>query len=131
MSEQKRQKRRDKWLHVKLTEEERQQWQQAAEAEGVTVADLIRLRMGSATEGRRPRQRRASRRADPALLAALGKVGSNLNQIARWANTHKSAADAVQVVAALAAVERILLSYRPSRDSGADAGGGDDADQGL
>ena len=124
------QQRRDKWLHVKVSAAEREQWQQLAEAEGVTLADLIRGKLGAAAEGRRPRQRRASRKADPALLAALGKIGSNLNQIARWANAYKSAADAVQVIGALAAVERLLLSYRPSAKHH-DAGGGDDADQGL
>ncbi|MBC7201820.1 MAG: plasmid mobilization relaxosome protein MobC [Pseudomonas balearica] len=51
--------------------------------------------------------------ADPALLAALARAGNNLNQIGRWANTYKSNADAVQVLAALVGIEQILSSYRP------------------
>ena len=34
------------------------------------------------------------------------RIGSNLNQIARWANTHKENAEALEVVADLAAIER-------------------------
>ena len=35
--------------------------------------------------------------------------GSNLNQIARWANTYKDAAEAVEVIAHLAAIKRELV----------------------
>ena len=36
----------------------------------------------------------------------LNRINANLNMIARWVNTHKSAADAVDVVAHLMALER-------------------------
>ena len=38
----------------------------------------------------------------------LARIGSNLNQIARWANTRKENAEAVEVVAHLVAIERAL-----------------------
>ena len=38
----------------------------------------------------------------------VARIGSNLNQIARWANTYASEADVVEVVAHLAAIERTL-----------------------
>ena len=38
----------------------------------------------------------------------LARIGSNLNQIARWANTHKENAEVVEVVAHLVAIERAL-----------------------
>ena len=38
----------------------------------------------------------------------LARIGSNLNQIARWANTYREAADALEVVAHLTAIERAL-----------------------
>lgn len=121
---------RDRWVHVKVTEAERVQWQALAESEGVSVADLIRRRVGDARPvGRAPVRRRAARRADPLLLATLGRIGNNLNQIARWANVHKDAADAVQVLAALAAIDNILSSYRPhGAQPHVAAEGGDDAD---
>ena len=44
----------------------------------------------------------------------LARIGSNLNQIARWANTHKGNAEAVEVLAHLVVIERALdiLSVR-------------------
>ena len=38
----------------------------------------------------------------------LARIGSNLNQIARWANIHKENAEALEVVAHLVAIERTL-----------------------
>jgi hypothetical protein len=41
-------------------------------------------------------------------LIMLNRMNANLNMIARWANTHKEAAEAVQVHACLADVRREL-----------------------
>ena len=41
-------------------------------------------------------------------LAMLNRINANLNMISRWVNTHKSAADAVQVMVYLADVQREL-----------------------
>lgn len=103
---------RPKWVHVMVNEQERSAWQAQAAAAGLTLADLIRQRLGDAKEvGRAPLKRRAARRADPALLAALGRIGSNLNQVARWANTYKGKAEAVQVLAALVSIEQVIAIH--------------------
>ena len=51
----------------------------------------------------------------------LARIGNNLNQIARWANTHKGAAEAVEVLARLVAIERALTALArfesPDRDA--------------
>lgn len=99
---------RDKWVHIKVSNDERQAWQSQAEAEGITVADLIRSRLATTTVGREPRRKRAARRADPALLAAVGRIGNNLNQLAAWANTYKRQAEVIPVIAALVALERAV-----------------------
>ena len=114
MSE-KNNKTRAATVRLRLRPAEQADWQAQAEAEGITLSDLIRKRLGSARPtGIEPkRQRRMGRKADPALLAALGRVGNNLNQVAKWANTYKTDAEARQVLAALVSIERILLSYRP------------------
>ena len=114
MSE-KNNKTRAATVRLRLKPAEQADWQAQAEAEALTLSDLIRKRMGSARPtGIEPkRQRRTGRKADPALLAALGRVGNNLNQVAKWANTYKTDAEARQVLAALVSIERILLSYRP------------------
>ena len=38
----------------------------------------------------------------------LARIGSNLNQIAHWANTHKENAEVLEVAAHLVAIERTL-----------------------
>lgn len=101
---------RDKLLTIKVSSAERADWQQQATAAGMTLSDLIRARMSSPTVCRAPRRQRRLV-ADPALLAAIARAGNNLNQIARWSNTYKSAADAAQVLIALAAIERQLSSF--------------------
>lgn len=51
----------------------------------------------------------------------LGKIGTNLNQIAHWANAHKSTADAHQVVIALLRLERLIRDeYGLDQEGGAD-----------
>ncbi len=99
---------------MKTSEAERADWQAEAAAAGLTLADLIRERMNVKKVGREPRQRqRRIQPADPALLAMLGRLNGNMNSLAHWASSHKSAADAVQVLAALKAIDQILSSYRP------------------
>ena len=40
----------------------------------------------------------------------LARIGNNVNQIARWANTHKGAVQAVEVIGHLIAIERALTA---------------------
>lgn len=106
------------WQHVKVTPAERAAWKAAAAAAGLTVADLIRQKMDTKPEGRAPKKARATRRVDPKLIQSVGRVGSNLNQIARWCNTYAEGADAVQVLAALVSIDQSIArlaisSYRP------------------
>ncbi|OCX59873.1 mobilization protein MobC-like protein [Thioclava sp. SK-1] len=53
-----------------------------AEAAGLPAATLLREALGR-TEARR---RKPVPRVDPALVLAVGRIGGNLNQIARWLN---------------------------------------------
>jgi hypothetical protein len=107
--------RRDKWVHLKVAESERDAWQSQAADAGLTLADLMRQKMGGAAEVNRdpPRRRRLTKAADPALLAILGRLNGNMNSLAKWASTYKSKAEAVPVLAALVAMDEILSSYRP------------------
>lgn len=112
--------KRGVFVHVKASLDERSAWQALAAAEGLTLADLIRARLAANQVGRSPRRQARAKAADPALLAGIAKAGNNLNQLARWANTHKGAADAVQVLAALAAIERQISSFLPPRGTAPD-----------
>ena len=51
----------------------------------------------------------------------LARIGSNLNQLARWANTHTSALEAVTVIAHLTALSRELAAFSsPETEAEAD-----------
>ncbi len=49
------------------------------------------------------------------------RIGNNLNQLARWANTHKTAAEAVTVIAHLVSFERSLLDVAKIDEDDGDA----------
>jgi len=71
-----------------------------AEAKGMTIGDFMRQLLGK----RRVRKTRREREK----LLHLARIGNNINQLARWANTYKSNADSVLILAELAAIEREL-----------------------
>ena len=51
----------------------------------------------------------------------IAHIGNNLNQLARWANTHKTAAEAVAAIANLVSFERSLLAIARFDGDGGDA----------
>lgn len=97
-------------MTIRISEDELARWQAQASAAGLSLADLVRERMENRTVGKR---RRRIQPADPALLALLGRLNSNINQLARWANAHKSKAEAVPMLAALTSIDKFLSSCRP------------------
>ena len=109
-------RRRPVIVAVRLTPEESADWRAKAKAAGVPLSALIRRAMAHtrtwtapAAEVERERTRQVSR------------IGNNLNQIARWANTHRSAIEAVEVISHLVAIKRALaaLARFESPDRGA------------
>ena len=92
----------------RCTAAEKAQLRAHAEAAGVTAATLLREALGL-TEARR---RKPMPRVDPALVLAVGRIGGNLNQIARWLNRAMLAGrvdlDALTVARRLLTVERQL-----------------------
>jgi len=96
-------------LVFRCTAAEKAELRQKAEAAGVPVATLLREALGR-TDARR---RKPAPRIDPALVLAVGRIGGNLNQIARWLNrAHASGLtptiDAIEVARRLLSVERQL-----------------------
>lgn len=101
-----------RWVKVRVDEQERAALHAKAKAAGVSLSELIRQAVG------RVRTWTAIDRASYAeRTRELGRIGQNMNQISRWANTYKSGADAIEVVAHLRAIEREL-----QRIGAADAG---------
>ena len=95
--------RRTVRVHARVSPAELADWRAKAAAAGVPLSDLLRQAMArtrtwtaAAAEVKRERTRQVAR------------IGSNLNQLARWANRHASAVEAVEVIANLVAFEREL-----------------------
>lgn len=49
-----------------------------------------------------------NRQDEKERIAMLNRINANLNMIARWVNTHKSAAETVEVVSHLMAIDRAI-----------------------
>ena len=105
------------WVKIRASEAERAEWHAKARSAGLTLSDLVRRSVGRTrtwtaahVEVERERTRQVAR------------VGNNLNQIARWANTHKEAVEAVEVIGHLIAIERAVrapvLAESPDPDAG-------------
>ena len=80
-----------------------------AEASDGSISNLMRAALGLVAEKRR----RPVPKADPALVREFGRIGGNLNQIARWLNAatlagHCRDIDALVVAARLVAIERAM-----------------------
>jgi len=111
--------RLDVRITVRVPEVEAARWREAAAGAGVSVSDWLRARaaagqdVGPVATGRpTPRKRALGRarvvRADPVVVEQLARIGNNLNQLARWANTEHRPVD----VAALYGVGRQLAGLR-------------------
>jgi hypothetical protein len=80
-------RKRQQLLPVRCTAEELHELRAAKEAGGFdTMADFIRARC--LRTSRAPRVPLVDRQQLARLLAEAGKIGSNVNQLARVANTH-------------------------------------------
>ena len=95
--------RRTAVVRARVLPAEHAAWQAKAAAAGVSPSDLLRQAMARtrtwtaravAVERERTRQ--------------VARIGNNLNQSARWANTHAETAEAVEVIARLVAIERAI-----------------------
>ena len=92
--------KRDRIIRFRVSPEEKALIEEKASAQSQTVTDFLRqralhyrLRM-SGDEKERVRQ--------------LARIGNNLNQIARWANTYKERAEAMTILGALVSLERVM-----------------------
>lgn len=92
----------------RCTAAEKAELRAKAEAAGLPAATLLREALGL-TEARR---RKPVPRVDPALVLAVGRIGGNLNQIARWLNramlVGRTDLDSLTVARRLLVIERQL-----------------------
>ena len=88
---------------IRVHPEERDLLKLNAGLHGISVSDYVRQTCLGLRLRRTPEEKRR--------LRELARVGSNLNQIARWANTYKESLEAVEVIAALTSLERQIENF--------------------
>ncbi len=109
-------RRRPVLVAVRVTPSESAEWRAKAAAAGVPLSALIRRAMARTRTWTAP-----AAEVERERTRQVGRLGNNLNQIARWANTHKGAVEAVEIVAHLVAIERALRALAPAGDPDPDA----------
>ena len=82
------------WLKIRASEAERAEWHAKVRSAGLTLSDLVRRSVGRVRTWTAP-----AAEVERERTRQVARIGTNLNQIARWANTYASAAEAVEVVA--------------------------------
>ena len=84
---------------VRVFPEERDILRFNAALHGMSMSDYIRQTCLRKT----PEEKRR--------LRELSRIGANINQLVRWANTYKRAAEAVEVLTALAGIEQRIIEF--------------------
>lgn len=88
---------------VRLHPEERDALRLNAGLQGMSMSEYIRQSCLGIRLRKTPEEKRR--------LRELARIGVNLNQIARWANTYKRSVEAVEVLTALASLEREIGAF--------------------
>lgn len=95
------------FIKVRVTKEEREFLKNKSDTLGKSMSDLIRM---SFDDKKYIFVENKKQNGD--IVKQLAKIGNNLNQIARWANTEKSNADAVQIIAHLKCLEEAVKDIK-------------------
>jgi hypothetical protein len=90
-------------LHIRLHPEERSLLHLNAGLQGMTVSDYIRQTCLGVRLRKTPEEKKR--------LRELARIGANINQLARWANTYKRAVEAVEILTALTGLEREIGAF--------------------
>ena len=92
--------KRSAWIKMRVTPDEKKLIESKASAQGQTVTDFLRQRALDYRLRQSPLEKERIRQ--------LARIGANMNQIARWANTYKKRTEAVEVITRLILLEREL-----------------------
>ncbi|MDR1685806.1 MAG: plasmid mobilization relaxosome protein MobC [Desulfovibrio sp.] len=90
-------------LRVRLHPEEKELLRLNAGIQGLSVTDYIRRNCLSFHLRKSP--------VEKERLQQLARIGANLNQIAKWANTYTRVVEAVEILTALAGLERAIGAF--------------------
>jgi len=89
---------RSGWIKLRVSPSEKEAIVAKAKSQGQSITDFLRQR----ALGYRLRQTSFEKER----VRQLARIGANLNQLAKWANTYKGRAEAMEVLIALASLER-------------------------
>jgi len=109
--------RRAATVSARVSATELADWRAKAAAAGVPLSALVREAMVRTRTWTAP-----AAEVERERTKQVARIGNNLNQIARWVNTHKAAIEAVEVIVHLIAIERALRALAPVESPDADAG---------
>jgi hypothetical protein len=87
-------------LRVRFSDAEWEGLQQLSESAGMSMSEVVRDHLGKVRVKNRQDQKQRT--------VVLNRINANLNMIARWVNTHRGAAESVEVVAQLMSIERAI-----------------------
>jgi hypothetical protein len=73
--------------------------------QGLSVSDYIRQNCLSFHLRKSPMEK------EP--LRQMARIGANINQLAKWANTYKRAVETVEVLTDLAGIKRHIMEFMP------------------
>ena len=102
--------RLDARLTIRLSKDTLTLWQDAARGADLKVGEWLRTQTDPGPPARRLRPPQP---ADPKLLAAIARVGNNLNQLARAANRNEWP-EPIRLLERLIGLERALKSLLPT-----------------
>ena len=88
---------------VRVLPEERDILRTNAALHGMNMSDYIRQTCLGVRLRRTPEEKRR--------LRELARIGANINQLTRWANTYKRGVDTVAIVTALVSLERQITTF--------------------
>ncbi len=80
-------------IAVRITDDDHSFLEQSASLAGLSIGAFLRTVALGTAGARAVKKPRIEREQLAKLLGEIGKLGSNVNQIARWANTDKRAPD--------------------------------------
>ena len=92
--------KRDRVVRFRVSPEEKTAIEEKASARSQTLTDFLRQRALN--------YRLRTSQDEKERVRQLARIGNNLNQIARWANTYKDRAEAMAILGALVSLERAL-----------------------
>ena len=107
---------KSKWLNVRMTPDEWAAGKKKADESGVVMSDLVRawvraqMGVGAVKENKKG-YRKKNKKEYWKVAEQIARVGNNINQLTRWANTQKSEVEGARMIklfsAALAELKRI------------------------